>query len=233
VNNKITYHWSTQKYKTLVEGTTNPMLKEYQYEEVKFIIKSVQNPQNKIFIDVGAGYGRVSSLISKAAKRVIAVEIDKSMIKELKKRAKSFKNITIIEGDANNFSKLTKDIKINNPVFLILQNSFGTWIGNYRKALSQIKQLAKEKHGEVILSLFAQEGLQDLGVPMYFRIKELVGEPDLDKTDFEQGNFYSKTGYFSHWWRPEERQEMINFLDGKLINELKSSAYHIFHIIYS
>jgi SAM-dependent methyltransferase len=228
-----TYNWSPQRYIDLVEHTSNPMLKDFQEQEITYITSAVANPQDKVFIDIGAGYGRVIPKLSDIARQVIAIEIDAQMLSELNKKTLQHNNLTVISGDVNNLSELLSDSTVDSPVFLVLQNSFGTWKGDYKKALDQIRQIAQEKNGEIIISLFAQEGLKEFGIPMYEGIKELVGDPDLNRVDFEKGDFYSKTGYYSHWWRPEERQEMISTLGGKLIGEVKNSSFHIFHISYS
>lgn len=155
-----TYNWSPQRYINLVENTKFPMLQEYQKVELDYLTSSIQSPRQKTFIDVGAGYGRVFSQLAEIAQELIAVELDSEMLSELRKRAAKFGNVRVIAGDANHLSDLLKDMDIKKPVVLSLQNSLGTWKGNYRQALEEMKRIAQEKHGEVVISLFRQETLK-------------------------------------------------------------------------
>jgi hypothetical protein len=126
---------------------------------------------------------------------------------------------------------LLKDLKVRNPVVLSLQNTLGTPTGDPLKIISEMVKIAQNK-GEFIISLFIQEGLKDYGIPIYSSISGLTGEPDLEKTDFAEGIFISKTGYQSHWWKPEERAKIIKITEGSLIAEIKGKYFCILHIGY-
>jgi ubiquinone/menaquinone biosynthesis C-methylase UbiE len=225
------YDWNTNKYINLVEKTSNPFLQGYMRAELEYITNKIENSKDKTFIDVGAGYGRVIPELSIIAKNILAVELDKQMLAELKKRAPQYQNVSVVECDAQELSKNLKDFNIDKPVVLCLQNSLGTPHGDPYKIISEMVKVA-QKNGELIISLFTQEALKDYGIPIYNSVFELVGEPDLEKTDFINGNFISKTGYRSHWWRPEEREQIFKILGGSLVAEVEGDCFYILHIKY-
>lgn len=229
------YRWSPEKYIKLVEKTRDLILREYMDAEIEYILKNVQNPNLKTFIDVGAGYGRVISQLSKIGKNVIAVEINKKMLKELQKSAERLKNVTVIKGDANYLTKLLKkyDKMIEKPVLLSLQNTLGTAIGDPYKILLEMKQIAVAKKGEIILSLFCQESLKSWGVKMYASLKSMVGKIDNEKTDFNKGVFVSETGYRSKWWTTKERINFKNRLKGEISILSRLPYFCIIHSRYN
>jgi ubiquinone/menaquinone biosynthesis C-methylase UbiE len=231
----LQYHWDPEKYIRLVEGTSDPILQDYMKTEIEYIIRNVKMPSSKTFVEVGAGYGRVIPQLSKIGKNVLAVEINKKMLKELKKRAKNFTNVTIIEGDANQLTKLLSKYNdiIEKPVLLSLQNTLGTIIGDPYNVLAEMKKIAIMKKGEIIISLFCQESLKDWGVKMYKSLQEMVGEIDIRKTDFTRGIFISKTGYKSKWWTLEERKDFEKRLDGKISILSRTPYFYIIHSQYT
>ena len=226
------HHWFPQKYIDLVEHTTNSMLSEYQQAELDYMRTRVEQPRGKVFVDVGAGYGRVLSELSRVSRSVIAVEIAEEMLGELRRRAEDLPNVHVAQGDANHLVDLLKSQDLEKPVIICLQNSLGTWKGDPRKVLEEMKRIVQERGGEIVLSLFCQEGLRDQGVPMYRELAELVGEPDLKSTDFDKGIFRSKSGYQSQWWSKQQRQEIVSLLGGVKVAEISTDAYYIVHLKY-
>lgn len=226
------FSWSPENYKKYVEATEFPMLREYEDTEIEFV-KGVENPTEKTFVDVGAGYGRVLVELSKFAKDIIAIEIDENMFIDLKKTLDNQPGIELIIGDANNLIQLVSGFKLTNPVLLCLQNSIGPWVGDYKLALDQMRKVAKSNHGEIILSSFCQESFAEFAIKMYTSAAKLVGEADLKRCDAEKGVFVSQTGYRSKWWTKDEREEMKEILGGKLVREVSEKPYFMFHIKYT
>ena len=225
------YDWSVEEYINLVENTQNPILKAYEQAEIDYILAIPDLPR-KTVIDVGAGYGRILPHIAPIARNVIAVDINDSMFSELQKRATLYPNTTAVKGDANDLSSILKDADIISPVLVCLQNSIGTWEGDYKKALSEIGKVARVKQGEVIISVWRQEGFKKHAIDLYNSTSALVGEPNLEQTDFENGMFRSKTGYLSKWWKPEEQDEIARILGGKKVKEVLGPAFFILHVSY-
>jgi SAM-dependent methyltransferase len=225
------YDWKPEQYIKLVENTKNPFLQEYERVELDYIINKIKNSKEKTFIDVGAGYGRVMPKVSAIAKRVLAVELDKQMLAELKKRTSQHQNVSVIECDAQELSDSLKDLDVKNPVVLCLQNSLGTPYGDPYKIISEMAKVA-QKEGELIISLFVQEDLKNYGITIYNATSGLSGEPDPEKTDFENGDFISKTGYRSHWWKPEEREKIRKMIGGETVAEIRGKCFYILHVKY-
>ena len=223
------FNWSPDNYQKYVEATEFPMLRDYEEAEIESI-KAIKNPKEKTFVDVGAGYGRVLPVLSRLAKNVIAIEIDQNMFGDLEQKVSSLSNIQIVKGDANNLAELVSDQDLTQPVLLCLQNSIGTWIGDYKTMLAQMRKIAQSHGGEAVLSSFRQEAFAEFAIPMYTSAAKLVGEPDIEKCDVAKGLFVSKTGYTSRWWTKEEREEMKQILGGHLVQEISEERYFIFHI---
>ncbi len=230
----VVYNWSVPEYIRLVENTQNPTLKEFEQVELDYLLNKIANPQNKTFIDVGAGYGRVLPYIAAPITRnVIAVEINDNMFSELQKRARRHPNVIAIKGDANNLSNVLAGTDIVSPIIACLQNSLGTWEGDYQKALSEMGKVAKEKKGEVIISAWRGERFKEYAMDVYSAISGVVGVPDPEQSDFKNGIFRSKTGYISKWWSPSQREEMIRIIGGRKVKEVLGSTFFILHVSYT
>lgn len=154
------------------------------------------------------------------------------MFSELQRRAALYPNTTAIKGDANDLSSILVGADIISPVLVCLQNSIGTWEGDYRKALSEMGKVAKAKQGEVIISAWRGEQFKDYAIDIYTALSPVVGTPDPTQTDFKNGIFRSKTGYLSKWWKPEERDEIARILGGKKVKEVLGQAFFILHVSY-
>lgn len=229
----VDHNWDPEKYKSLVEETQNPFLREFEDVEKDYLENKITNSRNKTFIDVGAGHGRTLPFIAPPRScNVICVELDSKMFAGLSEKAKEYSGITLIEGSANNLSDLLRGREVFSPVVMCLQNSLGTWQGDANEAIAQMRKVAEENHGEVIISLLHQEALKNKGVEMYESLENMVGEIDLDRTDFEKGIFRSKTGYLSHWRTKEEREVIRQALGGRLISLVEHPGFSILHVSY-
>ncbi|MCK9578148.1 rRNA adenine N-6-methyltransferase family protein [bacterium] len=217
------YDWKTDEYIRLVENTNNPFLRDFIDKELDYLC-SIDNLSEKAIVDVGSGYGRVVPILAPKAKSFYAVELDKNMLRELKKTVKDYKNCLVIECDAQELQSSLKLVEIEKPIVMSLQNSLGTPYGDPYKIIDEVANFAKEKHGEVIISLFTQESLKDEGVSIYASLEGLVGKIDLEKTNFEKGDFITRTGYKSHWFSCGEREEIKNLIGGKTINEIMGNC---------
>lgn len=238
LESEANHGWNPEAYIQAVELTDNKGLKEYMSEEKEFIMEELEDPKDKTFIDVGAGYGRILPHLAEQAGKVINIELDENQFNWLNRKCADYPNSNALRADANNLKEALKDQDMDNPVLLSFQNSLGTWAGDRNIALDSIRGVAKPRNGEIIISLFRRDALRGFGIGMYQRIYEQSGgqmgvEPDIEKTDFENGIFRSKTGYESHWFSDEEIKAMKERLGGQLAGELKTLNFHIFHIKYS
>src|SRR3989344_8054024 len=232
-SSSLKYTWSVPDYIRSVENSSHPLMKSYEQAEIDYI-SSIPDLSRKTVIDIGAGYGRVLPHIAPPRTRnIIAVEINDSMFSELQQRANQYPNATALKGDANELSELLADIDVVSPVLMCLQNSLGTWEGDYKKALEEMGKVAKEKKGEVIISAWRGEEFKNYAMDIYTALSPVVGVPDPIQSDFENGIFRSKTGYLSKWWSPAEREEILRILGGRKINEILDTPFFILHVAYN
>lgn len=233
-SSSLKYTWSVPDYIRSVENSSHPLMKSYEQAEIDFLTTSIENLEMKTFIDVGAGYGRILPYVAPPKTRnVVAVEINGSMFEELDKRCKEYTNVKAVKADANNLSEVLKSEDLVSPVLVCLQNSIGTWEGDYRKAISEMGKIAREKQGEVIISAWRGEQFKDYAIDIYTALSPVVGEPDPTQSDFENGIFRSKTGYVSKWWSPAQREEILKILGGRKINEILGTPFFILHVAYN
>ena len=228
----IVYNWSPQKYIELVENTSNSKLKEYEEKELEYITTKIPALKTSTIIDVGAGYGRILPHLAPLTQNIVAVDINHNMFGELKRRTMKYPNVTAIQGDASYLSKLLNRTKLTAPVILSLQNSLGTWEGDPKKIIAEMKKIAHERQGEVIISLHRQKALKTYGIEMFKSVEALVGKIDLRKTDFKKRIFRSKTGYLSKWWNDSEVKEIIKRLGGKKIKKIENPNFIIINVVY-
>jgi len=87
---------------------------------LKKIIDSSNITPNDTILEVGPGIGTLTQELAKYAKRVIAVEKDKKMLKILEDTLKDYKNIEIIQGDILHYKLQTTHYKLvaNIPYYL-------------------------------------------------------------------------------------------------------------------
>ncbi len=221
-------HYTAEKYRQLIGGTTDEGLKAYMKREFDFI-DGIAAKYVKTFVDLGAGYGRVVPFLAERTRNVIPIELNKDMFRELERVCSQNENCTPTFGDMHNLRELLSGKDVEQPVFLILQNTLAV-ISNPEAFLVELASICRERKGEVIISLLRQEALQNWGVDMYRSLQEMVGEPDLSKTNFEKGLFISKTGYISKWWSQPEITRIKKIMGGEVVNEEISGNYQIIHM---
>lgn len=227
------FSWSAENYKKDVEETEDEGLIAYIKKEIEYITSKIEAPETKTLIDVGAGYGRVLPHLARKANKIINVELDDHLFAVLEQACSKYSNCTAIKGDGNNLQELLRSYEVANPVLLSLQNTLGPWIGSRNDAIDEMRKVAEPKKGEVIISVLCREAIKDWGIEMYKSVESLLGEPDLENSDLDNGVYKTKTGYESYWFSGEERAGIKRRLGGNLIGELKTHNFHIFHIKYS
>lgn len=221
--------YTDEQYVRLVENIIDEILQSMMEKEIE-IIKGVKNSKQKTFIDLGAGCGRLTPILGEISKNFISIEINPNMLLELNKRSFKFKNSKVIFGSLENLFGILQKESVQNPVLLLVQNSLGTIEGDWKKVLEEIRKIFENCKGEIIISFFRTGSLEDWGIKLYYKVSEMTGEPDLEKTDFEKGLFVSKTGYVSKWRSDEEIEEIKKFFEGKILKEIWTKDYCILHM---
>lgn len=175
----------------------------YMQKELEFIAR-IPDSRSRTFIDLGAGYGRLEDSLSKLAREVVAIELIDDMYQELDKRAERLPNVIATQADITNLEQSLKGFILNEPVFLVLQNTLGVIDGDIQNFLRQLKTYAKANNGEIVLSLFRQEDFENWGSGVYEKAEKMVGKVDFNKSDIKRGLITTNTGYTSKWWTQED-----------------------------
>jgi len=63
------------------------------------IVQAAQLKKDDVVLEIGAGFGTLTAELIKAAQKVVAVELDKRLVKALRKIASLNKNLKVVEGD--------------------------------------------------------------------------------------------------------------------------------------
>jgi len=69
---------------------------------IKKLIKFSHLKEGDVVMEIGAGLGSITELVAQKAKEVIAIEKDKSLVKFLRKKFRSGKNVRLIQEDVLN-----------------------------------------------------------------------------------------------------------------------------------
>jgi len=101
--------------------------------------------KDDIVLEVGAGLGFLTQLLSLACKKVIAVEIDSKLIKILRSELRNLDNVDIIAGDVLNisvpqFNKMvsTPPYSISSPLlFWLLKRKFDCAVLTFQKEFAE------------------------------------------------------------------------------------------------
>lgn len=216
-------NYTANKYKDLVEDIDDEYLQRFMADEKKFLA-GISEMGKRTTVDLGAGYGRVVPYLSGISHNVVAIEINPDMFPELNRRSTEVQNVLAIEGDFLELESILP-AELNDPVFLILQNSLGTIEGgdDYNDTLKAVVDVACKTSGEIILSLLHQSELATWGVSMYGKLKDMVGAVDKAKSDFHKGILVTDTGYTSKWWTDEDIDKFRDL--GKVVREEKTDKY--------
>lgn len=222
--------YTTEQYIRLVENIPNDELQAYMRLEQDFL-GHADTSSARTFIELGAGYGRALPALAEVARNTICIEINGDLLGELRSRGEQYEGVEVIDGDIQELPDLLQGADVVNPILAILQNTLGTIEGDHTRVLEAMKRVAgAAPRGDVVLSLFRQRALAGWGIGMYEEISEMVGEPDLSKTDFQNGTFASTTGYVSKWWTDAEIDGIKAFFEGELVREVVEPEFAIFQV---
>jgi len=218
----IKNYFTPDKY-SLVESINDPQFKAYMLSEV---IKIHSSEKKGTFIDIGAGYGRIIPHIPKRFDTIISIDKNKYMISELKKR---YPTVNTIYGDATNLASIVNIPK--DSLIVILQNTLGTWNGDYLKLLKNINDCAKTSHSDVIISIFRADALKKWGLSIYSKIENLTGKINQNESNLERGLFVGYNGYSSKWFTDYEIDRIKKIMKTQS-NDFATDKFNIMHFSY-
>jgi hypothetical protein len=112
----------------------------------------------------------------------------------------------------------------------LLQNTLGTVEGEGEALIEEINNVCHSSGGELVLSLFRREALDSWGVAFYHGLREMVGDIDLQKTDFLGGLFVSRTGYSSKWRSSSEISALVRRLGATITTQVWTPQTCVLHL---
>ncbi|MEK6837461.1 MAG: class I SAM-dependent methyltransferase [Nanoarchaeota archaeon] len=233
---KLKFEWNALNYLTHVEWASKPWFKRYQDTETGYLQTLRDLPLRNV-IDAGAGSGRIFREVAPRVKSLVAVDLADNMLDALRAHAKAYSNIIVVKGDYTRLDDVLRKesllSKTDNPLVVCLQNSLGTTKGSMWKAVSEFRKVAEPRDGDIVVSVFNSEALEEYGLPLYKELEGMVGPVDSERTDTNAGVFASKTGYFSQWFTPQLRAELKEKLDGTVLTEIRAPQFTVIHVTYS
>ncbi len=115
-------------------------------------------------LEIGAGLGFLTRLLSKKCQRVIAVEIDPRLIKILKEQLQGLRNVDLIEGNLLNvsiphFNKVvsTPPYSISSPIlFWLLEKKFDCAIITFQKEFAErlVAPVGSRNYGRLTINVY-------------------------------------------------------------------------------
>lgn len=101
--------------------------------------------QEDVVLEIGAGLGFLTQLLSKKCRRVVAVEIDPKLVKMLKEQLQGLRNLDLIEGDllkvsVPQFNKVvsTPPYSISSPLlFWLLERKFDCAVMTFQREFAE------------------------------------------------------------------------------------------------
>jgi 16S rRNA (adenine1518-N6/adenine1519-N6)-dimethyltransferase len=101
--------------------------------------------KNDVVLEIGAGLGFLTKLLSQRGKQVIAVEADRRLMKVLQAELKDRENVVLVEGDILKVSIPSFDKVVSNPPFYIsspilfwlLERSFECAVLTFQKEFAE------------------------------------------------------------------------------------------------
>ncbi len=123
------------------------------------IIRTAEVNPRDIVLEVGPGLGELTKLLASKAKRVIAIEVDESMVAMLSDRLADYENIVLLRGDALKFDFLGESRKrgeklkvVSNLPYNIATQLLFRFV-KMREALSGLTLMLQREVAERIVAL--------------------------------------------------------------------------------
>lgn len=120
--------------------------------------------KNDVVLEVGAGFGFLTKLLSRECKKVIAVEVDRQLVAFLKEQLQSLQNVEVIEGDIldvslPSFNKVvsTPPYSISSPLlFRLLDYTFDSAVLIFQKEFAErlAASVGTKNYGRLTVNIY-------------------------------------------------------------------------------
>jgi len=178
-------------------------------------------------VEIGAGLGIMTGLMATKARRVIALEVDPSMVEILRERLQGFHNVDVVETDVlmyDFFSALpphsSEKLKIVGNVPYHISSPILFRLMDFRKSIASMVLMLQK---EVADRIRAMPGKKDYGIPsviisMFCRTQRLMDVP--------ASCFYPEPKVVSSILKMGVREEpLINVRDEELFRKIVRLAF--------
>lgn len=162
-------------------------VKQFLEEEIIFVLEKIS--RNDVVLDLGCGYGRVSTRLIEKAKQVVGIDISEENIKLANNKFKFSESIDYFVMDAS-------DLKFSDDFFdvtICVQNGISAFKIDPKRLISEALRVTK-KTGIVLISSYS-EHFWDQRLK-WFQIQAsegLIGEIDNNLT--REGTIVCKDGF--------------------------------------
>jgi 16S rRNA (adenine1518-N6/adenine1519-N6)-dimethyltransferase len=141
---------------------------------------------DETIVEIGAGLGIMTGLMAAKARRVIALEVDPSMVEILKERLQCFRNVDVVETNVlryDFFSALPphslEKLKIVGNVPYHISSPILFRLMDFRRCISRMVLMLQK---EVVDRIVARPGTKDYGIPsvittMFYMTERLLNVP--------------------------------------------------------
>ncbi len=160
------------------------------------VIRAAELQKDDVVLEVGAGSGEMTVALAREVKKVVAVEIDRKLVRLLKEKTEVFANITVIEGDVleMDFHQLGDEVTQRLKVVANLPYQISTpllfrFIESRDRFSSLTLMLQREVAERMIappggkdygpLSIFIQS-VSDLSIPFYIKPSAFFPPPKVE-----------------------------------------------------
>lgn len=142
-----------------------------------------------IVLEVGAGLGFLTELLSQECKRVVTVEVDSKLVKILKGQLHGLQNVDLIEGDILSvnvppFNKMvsTPPYSISSPIlFWLLERAFDCAVLTFQKEFAErlVGRVGSKDYGRLTVSTYYRAEVELLD---YVSRDMFYPPPDVDSS---------------------------------------------------
>jgi len=130
--------------------------------------------KDDVVLEVGAGFGFLTKLLSRECKKVVAIEVDPPLVSFLRKYLPSLQNVELIEGNILNISLPNFDKVVSTPpysissplLFRLLENKFDFAVLILQKEFAErlAASVGTKDYGRLTVTIYYRADVELLGI---------------------------------------------------------------------